>query len=227
MGLWNRAKNLYREAGLGAVLRQVLIALRIYENFHYYLYMEEMKPLGDESRYLPKIDANNLTNKISTSKAELEKLIADGFTFKGQDIDYLKYVLGKGAVGSFLFVGKELASLGWMAMNKEAKYAFDPKPYKVDFANNEMCSGGTWTHPKYRSLGLSSYRSYKMRPYYISRGIKINRFMIETHNAPSIRSHEKHNLDGDYGPYAKAHFIRILGFGSWRETPLNTADSSG
>lgn len=227
MGLWNRAKILYWEAGLGAVLRQVLIVLRIYENFHYYLYKVEMKPLENESRVLPKIDVSNLTYMRLTSKAELGELIANGFTFKGQDIDYYKYILGKGAVGDFLFVGKELATLCWTAMNNEAKDAFDSKPYKVDFENNEVCFGGAWTNPKYRSLGLSSYLSYKVRMYLINKGIKINRFMIEIHNTPSIRSNEKLNVDVDFGPYAKAHFIRILGFGSWKETPLNTVDSPG
>ena len=98
MGILNRINNLYRESGHSAVLKQTLIALHIYENFYYYLYKTETKPFLDESNFLPKIDIKKLTHKRITSKAELDELIADGFTFIGQDIDYIKNTLLKGAI---------------------------------------------------------------------------------------------------------------------------------
>lgn len=227
MGIFNRIGILYREAGVSAVIRQALIALHIYENFQYYLYNEGLKLSGSESSYLPKMKVNNLTYKMLESKADLEGLISAGFIFKGQDVDYLRYVLGKGASGHFLFVGKEVASLCWTAMTGEAKKTFDSKPYKVDFGNREVCTGGNWTNPKFRNLGLSSYLVYMMHSYQMSIGKVTIRYMIEINNTPSIRSHQKLYTPTGHAPYARSHFIRILGFSFWKETPLTIADGSG
>ena len=68
MGILNRINNLFREAGMGAVLKQALVALHIYENFRYYLYKTESKVLGDESKYLPKLDISTIIHCCQSAK---------------------------------------------------------------------------------------------------------------------------------------------------------------
>ena len=46
-------------------------------------------------------------------------------------------------IAFLIFVGSELAHIGWIMMSEKGKNIFDRIPYKVDFSNKEATSTGS------------------------------------------------------------------------------------
>jgi len=125
--------------------------------------------------------------------------------------------LDKGAVAFCVFIDGELAHIAWLAMSQAAKDSFDSSPYRVDFAAEQACTGGTWTNPKYRGGGLMVYGYFKRFEFLRERGVKTSRNGVEVGNIVSQKAHAR------FGPkvYAKARYLKIFGWKSWKETPIN------
>ena len=55
------------------------------------------------------------------------------------------------------FVDRQFAYIGWVVTSANAKRSFDPLPYHVAFDQGEGATGGAWTVPTFRGLGLHRY----------------------------------------------------------------------
>jgi hypothetical protein len=191
----------------------------------YYLYKMIHKKCG-EDEFLPRI--SNYSFKVVTTVDQLDELMAEGYDFAldAASISDMRRKIEKGCVGFLIFVDKELGNRCLIAMTEEAMFTFNRRPYKVNFANHEVCGTDNWTNPKYRNLGLATYRSYKMQTYLLENGITTSWGIIETNNKASIRQHMKASSVEDKEPYAKVWYFRIFGKEFWKETPLNKTGSS-
>jgi hypothetical protein len=154
---------------------------------------------------------------------QLYELQSEGFDLSPIDFGQYRYRLEKRAVLSLIFVDHELACTSWSALTKEAKNTFNRYPYKVDFANNEVCGGATWTNPKYRRQGLNYYTQYKKEQYLISKGATRNRTIVLLDNTISQRG----TIKSGNKLLAKARYIRIFGLQFWRERPVKLTDKEG
>jgi hypothetical protein len=217
-GLINRAKWIYQKEGLLALLKNGLAFLGLYEKSYFYVFRRNIISQR-EADFKPVID--NMESKIVTSTHELNELVNSGYLFS-TDFKDTKRKLGKGAVGILIFINRELAYSGWTALSAKAKTAFNPQNYRGNFSNNEASSGGDKTNLKYRNLGLFTYGAYLKRRYLFEHGIKTNRGIILTDNAPSIKVLKtKTGFNENDKVYAKARYLKILGVKFWRETPLD------
>lgn len=164
---------------------------------------------------MPRI--RNLALKIVSTNQQADGLTADGLELRPTDRDKLD----KGGIAFCIFVERELAHIGWVAMTEEAKKSLDELPYQVDFSNNEAITTRVWTKPKYRGMGLQVYSYFKRSQFLKERGIVAARAVIHTSNIASQTAY------GKFGPnlLAKARYIKILGWQFWKEKPLPRANS--
>jgi hypothetical protein len=221
--LSNRAKNIYQEEGLLAAIKRVftfLISPILDEYNDFYVYVLSLRE-GNEVDYLPKIQ--NSTHRIVETIEQLDELSNTGFDLSLIDIDQYRYRLDKGATLSLLFVDRELGYTGWAVLTEEAKNTFNRYPYKVDFENNEICRGASWTNPKYRRQGLSYYSSYKEEQFLIGKGANKSRAIVLSNNIASQNGNDKAGSK----LVAKARYFRIFGLQFWRERPVKSTDDEG
>jgi hypothetical protein len=177
----------------------------------YYLY-EHTLAERNEADFMPKIQ--DFTFKIVSTKQQADELAA-GLNFDSHLITARRR-LDKGAIAFCVCVDRELAHIGWVALSKEAKNAIDSLPYHIDFSNKQAWTGATWTNPKYREKGLMAYGYFKRFQFLKERGIKSSRNAVDVGNIVSQKVHAK------FSPkvYAKARYLKILSWKSWKETPL-------
>ena len=116
---------------------------------------------------MPKIQ--DFTFKIVSTNQQADELATEGIDFRSNFIN-ARRGLDKGALAFCIFVERELAHIGWVAMTEEAKNTFDSLPYQVDFSNKEACTGGTVTIPKYGGKGLMVYGYFKRLQFLKERG---------------------------------------------------------
>ena len=199
--------------------RQVFaFVMRIFFEYQtYYLSgytAEDVRNLNEAAR-MPKVD--NFTLKIVSTNKEADALEADGLEFRSYSRDFdTRGALDKGATAFCIFVGRDLASIGWTATTQHAMDSLDQPPFKVDFSNNEACTGRAWTNPKYRRMGLHLYGNLKRRQFLVDKGITIVRDAITTENFASPKTNP------NYSPriYAEGRYLRVLRWKSWKERPL-------
>jgi hypothetical protein len=115
-----------------------------------------------------------------------------------------------------------LAHIGWAALSEEGQKSIGEPPYSVDFSNHEGCAGGSWTHPRYRRLGLRRYSRFVLDSFLLENGIRIKRTAVAKNNIPGIKS--RGNPDRD--PCGEGRYIRILWWKSWKERRLPASPSS-
>ena len=118
--LFIRAKYIIKTEGLISLLRRGFrfLALLLFSYGTHYLYettAEDFQRLN-EADFKPKTD--NFTLKIISSNEEADKLEAEGFEFRSQDINSRKY-LDNGAMAFCIFVGNELAHIDWTEMTQQ------------------------------------------------------------------------------------------------------------
>ncbi len=206
-------KDVLQKEGLIPLLRKgfTFLARYFFRYGTYYLYEHTMRE-RNEADFMPKIQ--NFAVHIVSTNQKADELVANGFDFRSYAI-YIRRNLDRGAIAFCIFIGRELAHLGLVAMTEEAKNTLDPVPYRVDFLNKEACTGGTVTIPKYRGKGLMAYGYYKRFQFLRERGIVTSRNAVGTKNIASQRVHAK------FGPriYAKARYLKILWWQYWNETP--------
>lgn len=209
-----RARYILQTEGLAPLLRQgfAFLGHQLFQHGNYYLYEHTFKE-RNEADFLPRIQ--NFTFKIVSTNQQADELAAAGLEFRSHPTN-ARLGLDKGAIASCVFIGQELAHIGWSALNEEAKKLFDPLPYHVNFSNKQVCTAGTWTNPKYRGKGLMTYAYFKRFQFLKEIGMKSSRNAVAINNIASQRAHAK------FGPrvYAKARYLKILGWKYWKETPL-------
>ena len=215
--LFTRAKQIYQTEDFTKLLRRgFAFVLRLFFEYQtYYLSGHTAEDFRDlnEADFTPKID--NFTLKIISTNQEADELEADGLEFRSY-VTNARDRLDKGAIAFCIFVGSELACIGWVALTQEAMDSLDEPPYKVDFANHESCTGRYWTNPKYRGEGLAPYACFNTFKFLHHKGTQVNRTAMRTGNISSVRATEK----AGFKAYGEGRYLRILWWKSWREKPL-------
>ncbi len=173
---------------------------------------------------IPKIAASgflrkdDFTYRIVSTNQQVDELISEGFKV----LDHITYFddmrqrVCQGTFAVCIVVDHELAHITWIAMNQKAKDIIDNLPYRVDFSTNEVCSGDIITSLKYRRKGLAAFAKYIAIQYLNQRGKIILRSSVNSDNIASLKLHAKLGAI----KYAKARYLRILGFRFWMEKPL-------
>lgn len=207
-------KHVFRKEGLTSLIKRTFefaISL-LFEHRTFYLYERPFKSRPNKADFLPKVQDYSL--KILTSSEQLDYLQKDGFDLSLLNVEQAKYRLTKTAILILVLINNELAHRRWLAINEEAKNTFNNYPYKVDFENGEACGGDTWTNPKYRRQGINLYVDYESEKYQLEQGVKWSRSIVDTKNRVSLATYKRR--DGAK-IYAKARYLRIFRFKSWKE----------
>jgi RimJ/RimL family protein N-acetyltransferase len=212
--LVNRAKYIIQQEGFAVLIWRSIAFVRkrffLYRN--YYLYEHATGGII-ENNFSP--DIHDFTVEIISSNKEADQLAnATGYDFRKYIVNARRN-LDKGAIAFCIFVDGEIAHIGWMALNKEAKDILNPVPYKVDFAHNEACTAGAETVPKYRGRGLMTYSYGKRQQYLKDMNVTKSRSAVLIGNAASQRVHAKFNTS----IYARARYLRFLGWEFYKEIP--------
>jgi len=216
--LLRRAREIFQTEGLLPLVRRGLVFLvgHLFRYENYYLYehtLEDTLKERNEADFLPRIQ--DFTFKIVATNQQADELAAAGLDFRSYSIN-ARRGLEEGAVAFCFFIDGELAHIGWVAMNAEGKKTFDSLPYQVNFSDKQGCTGGTWSHPKYRGRGLMVYGYFKRFEFLREQGMKSSRNAVDVGNIASQKAHAK------FGPkiYGRGRYIKIFGWRYWKETPL-------
>ena len=217
--IWRRANDILRKEGLKEflVLGSDFLAARLFKYEEYYLYEHTMKP-KDEKAFLPA--TKNFTLRLIRTSEEADELAKTvGFDFRRRLIKGRER-LDSGCIAFVVLVDGKLAHIGWVAIDEKGKKALDPLPYKIDFANRQACTGGTYTFPEFRDKKLMAYGYYERFEYLRKNGFTTSRNVVEANNIASQKTHAK------FGPTVrgKAGLLIVLGLKFWKERPLAPND---
>jgi hypothetical protein len=219
--VFSRAKQIYQIEGLINLMRRGLAFLRYrlleYRTYHLLVHRLEKVKQMNESDLSPKTE--DLSLEIVVSNDEADRLEARGLDFRSQARDSYRR-LSSGAVAICLFIGNELAHIGWVAMSKQARDSLGETPMTLDFSRGEGCRGGVWTNPKFRRLDLHAYGNFKRLEFMLDKGLVISRDAIAKSNTVVMQTNKKLGAEA----YAEGRYLRILWWKSWKEKPL-TPDS--
>jgi len=219
--LAGRVSGVYRERGLPGLLRRgfafLLCCFFEYRTFYLTGYNLESLPQLDEAAFVPRVDG--LSFRVVCSNKDPDALEAECLEFASASGDFrfdARRALDGGAIACCIYVGKELASIGWIALTRHAMDSLNERRMRIDFARGESFTGNMWTNPKYRGMGLRLYRMYKKRRLLAEKGIKATRGYAAKRNVDAVRGIGRidSTVDGE------ARYLRILWWKSWRETPL-------
>lgn len=219
---FTRVKEIYQKEGLVTLLKRIyafLLCWFSYEKCTFYVHQQVFEH-RNEADFMPRIQ--NFTCRIVETTQQLDELSKENFNLSLLNITQAYQVLERGAILTLIFVERELAYTGWTALTEEAKNIFNRYPYKVDFSNNEACTGGTWTNPKYRRQGLHHYGMYKRREYLLTKGIRKLRGISRISNTAVLGAHKKSLEQGVRRTYAKARYLRIGRVQFWKEIPIKS-----
>jgi len=153
-----------------------------------------------------------------TSNQQVDELVVDGFEDFRHYISNSKRRLVSGAIAFCLFVGKEFASINWVAMDEKAQRSLVPIPFRIDFLV-EALPEDIMTIPKYRQQGLHSYTHYERNRFLKEQGITtlITTIRANEHNRSTRLSRR---AGSQY--YAKVKYIKLLWWTWWKETLLTS-----
>jgi len=215
VSMLNRASDILRREGLTPLIVRGFdfTRRRLFLYGHYYLYEHTLNE-RNEADFMPRI--HDFTFRIVHNNEEADELAAAiGCDFRRRFV-YTRKSLDKGAIAFCVFAGDEVAHIGLVALNKEAKNTFDFMPYEVDFLNNQACTGGTETVTEYRGRGLMAYGYFERFKFLREMGITASRNAVKVNNIASQRAHAR------FGPriYARGRYMKLLCLEFWKETPL-------
>ena len=217
--LLKRTNRVYRTEGFFYLLHLGLKFMTglIFKYQTYFLAehtLEQVRHL-DAKNFLPKI--NHFDFKVIMTNQEADDLEADGFEFRSYAFLFnARKALDKGAIASCIFIGRELAHMGWVAMTQEALDSLKEPPIRVNFSKMEGYRGGVWTNPKYRKIGLHTYGNLKRHLFLANSGAIVSRFQVAKKNVAGLRG----NIDFRPRIYAEGRYMKILWYRSWREKSL-------
>jgi hypothetical protein len=179
-----------------------------------YIYEHPIRTI-DVNDFMPHI--SNFTLHIVSTNQQADALEANGYGFRNYQQRQSRG-LDIGAIAFCMFVGQELAHIGWVALTEEAKPYVDSWHYHVDFTNKEACTGSSSTLPQYEGKGLFKYGYYKRFEYLSEMEIEKVIASVDIKNTASNNMHAK------FHPKirAKVKYLKILGWESWKEWKLDT-----
>ena len=215
--LFRRAKQVCQTEGLSSMLRQAFafVGHCLFEHGSYWLYAEPTDAMAaaNEADFLPPVDGFRF--EIVASNQRADELEADGLEFRSR-VSNGRARLDSGVVAFCVFAGHELAGISWVAMSQQAKDTLPERPYHVDFSSNEACGGDAWTNPKYRRMGVSVYRTFRINRFLRESGVVVRR------NASRKGSVWQQKLAARFNrtKYGEGRYLRVLWWKSWREKPL-------
>jgi len=210
-----KAREILKTEGLVSLLGRGIrfLVKPLFEYRVVYLYentLEDFRNLK-EIDFKPKVD--NFTLKIVSTNQEADRLEAEGFEFRLR-AENSQQLLDKGAIAFCIFVGRELANIGWIRMTEEARDTSNKM--KVDYQNNEVQGGFAWTNPKYRRLGFQRYGAFERRRFAFSRGITTYRTYIDKSNIASQVATSK-----VFRKYGEGRHLKIAWWRFWKEKTLS------
>ena len=213
-----RALAIAREKGLGRLILRFLTlpARRQWLTIRYEVrYIYEHTPREREvTDFIP--DMRDFTTYIVSTNQQADALEADGYEFRNSQ-PRQSMGLDIGAVAFCVFVGRELAHTGWVALTEEAKPYIDSWNYQVDYANNEVCIGSSFIPPKFRGQGFFKYLYYERLEYLRKMGIEKVMASVDIKNVASNRMHAR------FHPRirAKVRYLKFLAWEFWKESKLD------
>lgn len=214
-----RAALLLRREGLSGLAKGVLRYIRVQGRRvahagDFYIYRYPI-PVVDPERCRPRVD--NLDVRVVESLQDVVLLVSEGYEDPRSGAPLVEKRLAAGAVAVCGFVDRRLAYVGWVAMSQRAKRSFDRLPYHVAFDSGEAATGGAWTVPEYRGVGLYRYMFGRELALLRHRGRTVCRNSIGVGNYASQRG------QACYGAQvcARGRLLRILGWTRWTETPMS------
>ena len=212
-------KEIAKKEGLrGLLLRGLTLPVRrqwlttMHETRYIYEHTSRKRDVMD---FMP--DMCDFTLHIVSTNQQADILEADGYEFRSYQPRQSRG-LDIGAIAFCMFVGQELAHIGWVALTEEAKPYIDSWHYQVDFVNKEACTGSSSTLPQYQGKGLFKYGYYRRFEYLVEMGIEKVIASVDINNAASNKVHAK------FHPKirAKVRYLKLLGWESWKEWKLDT-----
>ena len=216
--LIRRGFTILRKEGPISLLRRCVAFLgylhgRVFYRRSVYLY-EHTLVSRDRTAYLPRLESWQL--RVLESNEDADRVAGEGYEDLRDPFVFARRGLASGAVAFCVFVGRELIHVGWLATTSGGKVAVDRIPFPVAFDAGQACTGGTFTHPKYRGKGLMPYGYYERFEYLRAKGFSVSRNSVELDNVSSHRAHAKFNPT----IYAIGHLRRVLWWQSWRTEEL-------
>ncbi len=216
--LFERAKQVIQDDGWFAFVRNgfAFVVGNVFRYENYYLNERSTASVAglNEADFTPKI--SDFALKIISSNREVDRLSAEGFDFRPWYRIYRRR-LDAGAIAFCTFVGRELASIVWVATTQQAMGSLGEPPYEVDFEAAESASGGAWTNPKYRRLGFYAYARLKRLQFLTENGITIDRAANSKQNTALNLSVAKFAIRPKI---REGCYLKILWWKSWKEKPL-------
>lgn len=188
------------------------IIAHLFQSNNYYL-LEHTIEDSNEADFMPAVE--DFTFKIIETSKQLENLVTSGFDFKEEDINFnFTGSLDMGATAFCIFIKHKLAHVGWVATTEKAKNTFENLPYRIDFSNGQVCSGGTVTAPRYRGMGLMTYSYFKRFQFLKGKGVLCSRSAVNTRNIVAQKVHARFG----HVIYGQLRHLKVLFWESWRET---------
>lgn len=215
--MFKKAKQIHQTQGLLKLLQQALTWLRVqfFEYHAYYLYclsLEDDPSIRDANPVPPLED---ISYRIVSTNSEADEFEADGFEFHSITAN-AREKLESGAIATCVFVGKELANLGWVAMTQEAKDSLKSPPFEIDFSSGECWSSHVWAKSKYRRTGLLVHSDMKRRQFQLQQGVRVSKWAINKRNIPPQRLATRLSFQ----ICGQGRYLSILWWNSWKEEPL-------
>jgi len=184
-----------------------------YENYYVLTgVIHDMSP--DPGANKPAIE--NLSYRFFHSNREADEIAATHEDFRSYYVNSIKR-LDSTAVALCVYVDKEVGFACWLALSEKAKKTFNYIPYRVDFDNNNSCSGGYLTTARHRRKGLMTYAVHLENMYLKEKGIVLDRSIIKARNHVAVQS----SYGFGYRFTAKARYFKFLWWKRWQETPVN------
>lgn len=212
-----RARDVAQTESLTVVLKRAF-DFYVFHYGRYYLYEHDFSKVS-EAEFLPRVDG--VTLKVVHSNEEADELAkATGEDFRRRILN-ARRGLDSGTVFFCFLVNGELAHFGSVAMSRKAMTAMGYPPLQIDFSDGMAYTGGTETIPKFRSRGLMVYGYFKRFEYLREKGFRTSRNGVSIENVASQKAHAK------FGPkiYARARYVKLLGWEFWKETPNSAIDN--
>ena len=216
--LARRGARLLRAEGPWAVLRQTWafsgwIVGRCVAARSVYLYEHSLVP-RDRAKFLPRVASWEL--RVIHSNEEADRVAAEGLEDLRDVFVFSRRSLDRGAVVFCVYIGTELAHVGWVATSQIAKNCVDKMPFQVAFDAGQACTGGTYTIRRFRGMGLMGYGYYERFEYLRQRGYASVRNSVVVSNVTSQKVHAK------FEPliYGVGRYRKLFRWVSWRTFEL-------
>ena len=212
-----RTQAILDKEGLLSLFKRVSTFMihQIFIHATFYLIEDSIKDIDvNPDDFMP--DIPNLNYRFIKTNQEADKVTGEFSDFRLSHHN-ARERLDKGAMALCIFIGSELAYINWTATTEASKKTFNDIPYKVNFGNKEVVSGGESTEPKYRRKGLSKYGHLLKDRFLKDMGVNKKHATISKSNLISMKAKSGFG----HRVYAKGRYIKILGWKLWKETPIS------